>query len=428
MMPADVMLRGAAVPGHGSCDVLISDGRIESVRAGGEPSSVPSTTESLDLTGYLLVPSAVEPHAHLDRALLGSRVVNPTGDLDGAVTAISSAYPSMTYTDIHDRARRALAIAVSRGYTAVRTHADCRSDFGVHGIRALVAVRDALAGLVDVQVVAMAGRPITGAAGSDNRRMLAEAIGLGADVVGGAPTLDAQPDRAVRELVRIASDAGRRLDVHIDETTDEDVLTVRTLASAVADHGLGGMATASHCVSLGQQDPATVGAIARELADVGVSVVTLPQTNLYLQGRDSPTAKPRGLTALAALRTAGVVVGAGGDNWRDPFNPLGRIDPFETAALLVAAGHLGIEEAYAAVTSTPRTILGLPPVAVAAGNPADLLAIRAASLTEAVADATEDRIVLRAGRVIARTTVTRQLPPALRAPPAAPGSGGPVSW
>ena len=49
---------------------------------------------------------------------------------------------------------------------------------------------------------------------------------------------------------------------------------------------------------------------------------------------------PRGLTAVRALREAGVVVAAGADNLQDPFNPLGRACPFETAGLMVWTAHL----------------------------------------------------------------------------------------
>ena len=55
-------------------------------------------------------------------------------------------------------------------------------------------------------------------------------------------------------------------------------------------------------------------------------------------GAPGPT--PRGLTAVRALLDAGVRLGAGADNVRDPFNPVGRADAFETASLLVTVGHL----------------------------------------------------------------------------------------
>jgi cytosine deaminase len=55
--------------------------------------------------------------------------------------------------------------------------------------------------------------------------------------------------------------------------------------------------------------------------------------------------------------------------------------------------------------------LGLPPVTVAAGSPAELLAVEGASLADAMAGAGERRIVVHAGRVVARTTVERCLLP-----------------
>jgi cytosine/creatinine deaminase len=149
------------------------------------------------------------------------------------------------------------------------------------------------------------------------------------------------------------------------------------------------------------------------MAGAGVSLVVLPQTNLCLQGRGLLTRVPRALPPLALLERAGVQVAAGGDNWRDPFNPVGRIDPMETASLLVTAGHVTPRQAYDMVSGRAREVLGLPAAALAPGQVADLLAIRAASLADAVADGTEDRMVWHRGRLVAHTTVRTQAGPDL---------------
>lgn len=49
--------------------------------------------------------------------------------------------------------------------------------------------------------------------------------------------------------------------------------------------------------------------------------------------------------------------------------------------------------------------MGLPEVAVEAGSPADLVAVRGSSLREVLATTAEDRIVFRRGRVVSRTEV-----------------------
>ncbi|CAA9418265.1 MAG: Cytosine deaminase, partial [uncultured Quadrisphaera sp.] len=150
---------------------------------------------------------------------------------------------------------------------------------------------------------------------------------------------------------------------------------------------------------------ATAAAVAR----AGVSVVALPQTNLFLQGRGVPAAVPRGLTAVRALLDARAVLAAGGDNVRDPFNPMGRSDACEAASLLVSAGHLSTVEAWHAVSSGARRAMGLPEPAVAVGAAAELLALRAESLDAAVAGAATQRLVFSRGRLLARTRVEHEV-------------------
>jgi cytosine deaminase len=404
------VLRGALVDGD-PADVTVdpATGTVTAVRPAG--TAVPASGEPVaELGGYLLLPAPAEPHAHLDKALLGRRAPNRTGDLAGAVDAMLAVLPSVTPDDLRERARTAALAALAHGATAVRSHADVGEHAGLRHVEALLALRDELRDVLTLQVVALAAAPLTGAAGTANARLLHAALAAGADLAGGCPHLDPDPSGCIDVVLDAAEAAGVGVDLHADETTDPASHDLATLAEAVTARAFPLGATASHCVSLGVQSPGRAAVTARAVAAAGVSVVALPQTNLYLQGRDHRSAVPRGLTAVRALLDAGVTVAAGGDNVQDPFNPLGRGDPLEAAALLVTAGHLLPEEAYRAVSDGARRAMGLPPVAVAAGCPADLLAVRAGSLAEALATLTPDRVVVRAGRVVARTRVTREWP------------------
>jgi cytosine deaminase len=188
------------------------------------------------------------------------------------------------------------------------------------------------------------------------------------------------------------------------------VLALEDLAEQVFRTGFPHRVTASHCVSLGMQSPEVARKVAEAVAQAGIAVVCNPQTNLFLQARGVGSAPPRGLTALRALLDAGVTVAGGGDNIRDPFNSVGRGDPLETASLLVAAGHLTNGRAYEAVSAGARAAMGLPAVRIEPGFPAELLAIRAAGVDEAVAAASQDRVVISRGRLACRTTVIREYP------------------
>jgi len=253
-----------------------------------------------------------------------------------------------------------------------------------------------------VQIVALSGWPIVGGAGAEQRALLRKALERGADVVGGCPHLDPGGTRPATEvLLEIAAEHGRAVDLHTDETL-EDVDGLADLADLVIKTGFPHPVTASHCVSLGMKPPEQQREIAAAVAEAGIIVVALPATNLLLQARGVTQAMPRGITAVGALREAGAVVAGGADNMQDPFNPLGRGDPFDTAGLMVMVAHLSPTEAWRSVTDDARRALGCPPTAVAAGEPADLLAVRAANVREAIAFSPQDRVVIRRGEVVER--------------------------
>ncbi|MCW0212826.1 MAG: cytosine deaminase [Pseudonocardia sp.] len=404
-----MLLHGALDEGGARVDVRVDPGSGLVADVAPELAAGPGEAVE-DLTGFLLLPAPAEPHAHLDKSLTSDRAVNPTGDLAGAVTVIQRIAAEFTHADLVDRATRAALRYLAAGATAVRTHADLGEHAGVRHVRALVEVRDALRGRMDVQVVALCGRPATPEETGRLQRLLAEAVELGVDLVGGAPHMWADRDAGFDFSWDAAQRHGLPLDLHTDETLDPTSRGLSTLAGRVSDTGFDLGATASHCVSLGVQELSVARKTAQAVAEAGVGVVALPQTNLFLQGRDVPVATPRGLTAARTLLDAGATLGAGGDNLRDPFNPMGRADPTEAASLMVTSGHLSSSEAWAAVGTGARACLGLPAPALVRGAPAELLALRAETFDDAVSGSATGRVVVHRGRVVARTVVTQEFP------------------
>lgn len=405
-----VRLGNTGLPDGGRADLVVRDGLVAEVA---EPGSGPADTDSpadLDLTGHLLLGGLVEPHAHLDKVFTLDRTVNPDGTLAGAMASFEQVLQAASPADFRARADRALRILIGNGTTAVRTHVGCGRLLGLRAIEALVQVRDNFASLIDVQVVAHVGGPETGVPWSHHVRLLRDALAAGADLVGGNPWLETDPVEAMDACFAVAVEHGCGVDFHMDETTDPMALGLPRLAALARQVDL--PVAASHCVSLGAIDPAAAREVAAEVAEAGIHVVALPATNLYLQGRSgSAVPASRGLTALDALGEAGVLVAAGGDNTLDPFNPVGRLDPLETAALMITAGHRTPATALAMVTDRARRVLGLPVAGASVGARADLVAVRADSLWEVLALAPAERTVFSRGRLISRTRLERTGPP-----------------
>ena len=352
----------------------------------------------LDLSGYLVMPAPAEPHAHLDKALTAERVKVQAGDLGAAIEAWHEHRRTLDVDDIAERAERAARLSLRRGVTAIRTHVDVGEGIELRAAEALIAVRERLRGLIDVQVVALS-YPLAGAAGAENRALVRGALELGVDLVGGAPHIDPDPVGHMEVCLDLAAEFGRPVDLHMDEHTRSS-LDLADLARMVRE-GFPQPVTASHCSSLGMQPAEIQDQVAADVARAGISVVSCPATNLHLQAQAERTATPRGITALRALLDAGVTVAGGGDNVQDVFHPLGCGDPLQTAGLLVIGGQLDVPTAYRLVAEGARSAMGLE-----AADPSDQLAIRASTLQEALATAGEDRIVFRAGRQVSRTTVT----------------------
>ncbi|MGP9722907.1 amidohydrolase family protein [Corynebacterium sp. AOP40-9SA-29] len=384
----------------------------------------------VDLRGYTVLPATADPHAHLDKSRSWDLVDPPVGDLPGAVAAWAAAASGFTEDDILARARDTALSMLAAGTTAVRTHVDVYPDTtsgsttdttsdAFRGVRALQRLRWELSGVMTLQIVALTppSTPVT-AVGD----LVAGALEAGADLVGGAPHLAGDPLAQTDALVDAAEAHHVGCDLHIDEYTSTNTGTHRTAtihryAERVTGWPAGRDRAAGHCCHLA--DLAELAATTDELLAADMPVIALPATNLYLQDAAS-----RAIAPLSVLRAKGVRVAAGGDNVADPFNPTGRGDALETAALLVTAAHQTPTEALDLVTSDARNVMGLPPAGPTTGAVADLLCVRnpanptttAPSATSLIAAAPSDRVVITAGRLVARTTSTTTFPHLRRTP------------
>jgi cytosine deaminase len=382
-------LTAVRAPDGSVIDLTFADGLIAAVQPAASPQS----------GGWRVLPAAAEPHAHLDKALTADRVDTEQNDLPAAIAQWRDLAAGLDSADIYDRALRAVRRYVSQGITTIRSHVDLPGTGDpMRGVDALVRLRQDLGDRVTLQLVALAGHQTPDA-------VVDEALARGIDILGGCPHLADSPAAELNRLLDIAERTGAPIDLHADEQLPATELDLEELAKQVIARGLTQAVTASHCVRLGSLPPERLAPILDLVAEAGIGIVTLPITNLYLQGREATHLVPRGLTAVRAILDAGIPLAAGGDNLRDPFNPVGRGDPFETTALLIAAGHLRPSEALTAVTTGAHAVLGLPATGLEPGGPADLIVVPDTDLGEVLAGWAGTRIVVHAGRVVSSTRV-----------------------
>ena len=370
----------------------------------GEIHPADTATPSIDLEGYVLTTGFVEPHAHLDKAFLADRVDNPEGDLMGAIIGLDAIRSTITFEDIVNRATQA-AIALSHnGVTAIRTHADVTLEGGLTPLLALLETKRRCAHFIDIQVAMLLEWPLTGEQGKLRQALALDAIAAGADIIGGCPHLDENPAQAVDILLQLAHDHNLPLDLHSDENLRPTSHDLETLADMALRTSPTVPLNASHCVALSVHSDTDIERIADKVAQASISVTALPQTNLFLQSRDDRARKLRAITPIDVLRTHGVTVAAGADNVQDPFNPVGRLDPLETASLLVMAAHQSTHNAYDMVTSSAAAVFYGQPRTVEVGHIADLVAVPALNARQAIAMGPAQRIVIKHGKLLTSET------------------------
>jgi cytosine deaminase len=155
------------------------------------------------------------------------------------------------------------------------------------------------------------------------------------------------------------------------------------------------------------------GAVVRRAAEVDVSIITNPATNLVIQGRQDAEPKRRGITRVKQLMEGGVNVAAGQDNLYDGFYPLGAGDQMLIAWLLVHAAQLTtpdeLSAALATIRSSAARAIGLPHYGIAPGGRGDLVVLEAETAEEALRLQAPRRWVVRGGHVVAETRREHEL-------------------
>jgi cytosine/creatinine deaminase len=378
---------------------------VEVMEAGGvHVSGLVVEAVVIDVGGRVVIPGLVEPHIHLDKALLTGRVRNRSGTLAEALHATRQAKASFTRQDIRNRATKALEMCLCHGVTSLRAQTEFDPEIGLIGIEVLLELKAAYAELVDIQVVAFPQEGIYKPGAHAMLDLFRAALSMGADVVGGVPYVDVDAEGHIDACFALARKYGKPLSFHQDFADGAERLSIEYLARKTIAEGMQSRVEIGHATGLGALPPDKLQRICGLLREADISVITLPLTDLHLGGRSDPYNVRRALAPVKALLDAGVNVAAGANNVRNAFTPFGTGDPLLTALLLVPAAHLGGEDmlprAVDLVTINAARAIGCADgYAIEPGGRASLVVPDTRSLADAVIDLPDRTHVLKDGRL-----------------------------
>jgi cytosine deaminase len=405
----DLIIRRAALASHVAhrdepVDIGIEGGRIVAV----EPRLAMTAHDELDAAGSLVTPPFVDPHFHMDATLsYGLPRVNASGTLLEGIALWGELKPQLTQEALIERALQYCDWAVARGLLAIRSHVDVCDD-RLLAVEALLEVKRRVAPYLDLQLVAFPQDGLLRRGGAfDN---LKRAVALGVDVVGGIPHFErtmSDGAESVRLLCEYAAQQGLRVDMHCDESDDPLSRHIETLAAQTHRLGLHGRVAGSHLTSMHSMDNYYASKLLPLMREAGVAAIANPLINITLQGRTDTYPKRRGMTRVPEMLAAGITVAFGHDCAMDPWYSLGSADMLEVAHMgLHVAQMTGVDAMRAcfnAVTTNAAEILGLEGYGIAPGCHADCVLLDAGDPIEAIRLRATRLVVIRRGKVVART-------------------------
>lgn len=305
-------------------DLFVEDGKYKEI--GANLSEKYKDVEIYDLKGNLVVPPYVDPHIHLDYVYTARMdgATNGTGTLFEGIQRWSETKSKMTKEEIKERARIALKKEILYGTQYLRTHVDV-TDPNLTCLKAIMELKEEVKDLVDIQIIAFPQEGMYSF--KDGDKLVEEALKMGADVVGAIPHFEftrEMGEKSVKKTVELAMKYNKLIDVHCDETDDEQSRFLELLAAESYMNGIGELTTASHACAMGSYNNAYTFKLFKLLALSGINIISCPTENIHLQGRYDTYPKRRGLTRVKELNDAGINVCFAQDSISDPWYPLGN--------------------------------------------------------------------------------------------------------
>ncbi len=369
--------------GAAPVDVHVEEGRIARLL----PSARPGPAA-------LLLPGLVEGHCHLDKTLWGLPWwVNEVGPT--RMDRIENEKRVRRRIGM-DAAREGRALAeahLAAGTTRLRSHVDVDEESRLLHVEKLLGLREAMAGRMEIQLVAFPQSGILRTPGV--REWLDEALRLGCDAVGGIdPSLiDRDPVGHLDAVFGLAQKHARPVDIHLHEPGELGAFALELIAERTRALGMGGRVVVSHGFALGDLAGPRADGLMALLAEAGVALCT--------------SAPPsRAVPPLLRARELGLVVFAGNDNIRDTWNPANAPDMLARAEMVALKYDLrrdaDLALAFETVSSAGALGCGFGEYGLAPGCRADLVLVEASCLAEAVVTRRPPKLVVSGGRVVAR--------------------------
>ncbi|KAI0269776.1 hypothetical protein BC834DRAFT_863300 [Gloeopeniophorella convolvens] len=394
--------------------------------------------ECIDAGGRgILLPSLCHAHIHLDKCFLFDQPGHPplrTGDFQEALQVTSEAKARFFEfrDDAYARGRRLIVQSIMNGVTAMRAHVEVDEIVGLQCLKTALKLKREFRNRCEIQIAVFAQDPLfestlakTSGANYEFLRDAARTPGVSA--IGSAPYVErtrAQGEQNIALVLQLARDYGLLVDFHLDYDLNpsKTPLIHHLLQLVRAQDVKPEMITIGHGTHYSLFSESEWDAFRQQISGLPVSLVALPQSDLYMMGRtkDPSRLAPRGTLPVPFIASIGLNIALSVNNVGNAFTPQGFPDPLALCTLGVATYQDATVETcrllLKSVSVASKAAIGLggdgAGLVIREGQTADFVLLHDNNTVQsAVLRPSYARTTIRNGAVIAKRRVSRWLRP-----------------
>lgn len=389
----DLLLRNVRPFGGAVGDLLIRGGRIAGI-GHFEPEAGMAVEDG---GGAIAIPGLIDAHTHLDKTTWGMpwHENNRRAVLRERIDYERENRSAIGIDPHRQSMRHAIGLA-AHGATHIRSHVDIDPAHGLSIVDGVMETREKLKGVIDIEIVAFPQSGVMVMPGT--LELLDAALAQGCEVLGGIDPcgIDRNPKGQLDAIFALAVKHQCPIDIHLHEAGDLGAFTMELIFERIRANGMQGKVAISHAFALGMNDYLRVGQLIDEIAALDVAILTT--------GAPSAT-----VPSVMRLRQAGVRVGAGCDGIRDTWGPWGQPDMIDRAKVIGMKNGLRsdreLEHMLHIVSQGGADVMRIDGYGLAEGCHADLTLLSGETLAHAVVNVDPRPLVIKAGRVTARSGV-----------------------
>lgn len=267
----------------------------------------------------------------------------------------------------------------------MRTFVETDSKTQLKSFDAIKKAREKYQFAIDIEICAFAQEGLT--EDDETYVLIKKALDSGADLIGGCPYKDKNPDKHIEMIFEIAKEYNVDVDFHLDFDLDPKNSSIAKVVEETIKHNYQNRVSIGHVTKLAAMSREQRQEMALLLKKGGITLTVLPATDVFLNGRDFDQLIPRGMVNANEFISHKINTTISSNNILNAFTPYGDASLLRMANFYANLAQLAkdedIKESYHMITKNAASLLSKQ-TQLQVGNSADFVILEAKNAIDAV--------------------------------------------